>query len=90
MRSPNAHPSLTPILPAAIQSSNPPSVAMQLVSRCVGHDRLVEEFIFGFTHDRMVDWMLPGVPPTGKKVSVPFTGAVSFRGDRLFYEHISW
>jgi carboxymethylenebutenolidase len=33
---------------------------------------------------------LPGVPPTGKHLSIPFVGIVNIRGDRLFHEHISW
>jgi carboxymethylenebutenolidase len=33
---------------------------------------------------------LPGVPPTGRHVSVPFTSIVNVRGDRLFHEHIAW
>jgi carboxymethylenebutenolidase len=33
---------------------------------------------------------LPGVPPTGKKVEIPFTAVVNLRGDRLYHEHISW
>lgn len=63
---------------------------MTLISRCLGHDRIVEEFVFSFTHSTRVDWMLPGVPPTGRRVEVAMTGAVGFRGDRLYHEHISW
>lgn len=33
---------------------------------------------------------IPGIPPTGKKLSIPFTSVVNMRGDRLFHEHISW
>lgn len=33
---------------------------------------------------------LPGVPPTGKHVRVPFTSIVNVRGDRLYHEHIAW
>jgi carboxymethylenebutenolidase len=33
---------------------------------------------------------LPGVPPTYKKVEVPFTAVVNIRGDRLYHEHIGW
>jgi carboxymethylenebutenolidase len=33
---------------------------------------------------------LPGVPPTGKHVRIPFTSVVNIRGDKLFHEHISW
>jgi carboxymethylenebutenolidase len=30
------------------------------------------------------------VPPTGKKLRIPFSSVVNIRGDRLYHEHISW
>lgn len=63
---------------------------LELTSRTVGVDRVIDEFIFKFTHDQMVDWILPGVPPTNKRVEVPFTAVVNVRGDRLYHEHIAW
>ncbi|MCY4239773.1 MAG: dienelactone hydrolase family protein [Rhodospirillaceae bacterium] len=71
-------------------NSNPDDTALIPVSRTVGPDRLVDEMIFEFTHDREIDWMLPGVAPTGKKVSVPVVGIVNFRGPKLYHEHIYW
>ncbi|KAK0732223.1 hypothetical protein B0H67DRAFT_549832 [Lasiosphaeris hirsuta] len=70
--------------------SNPDDAGMELVSRTVGIDRVVDEFVFGCTHDREIDWMIPGIPPTGKKLSVPVTSVVNIRGDRLYHEHIAW
>ncbi|KAH0336279.1 NTF2-like protein, partial [Aureobasidium melanogenum] len=70
--------------------NNPDDTALELVSRTVGIDRVIDEFIFNFTHDKVIDWLLPGVPPTGKKVRVPFTGVVNIRGDKLYHEHIWW
>jgi len=70
--------------------NNPDDTELQLVSRTVGIDRVVDEFIFKFTHDRQMDWMIPGIPPTGRRVEVPFTAVVCIRGDRLYHEHISW
>ncbi|KAI9693365.1 MAG: hypothetical protein M1822_005361 [Bathelium mastoideum] len=37
--------------------NNPDDTAMELVSRTVGIDRVVDEFIFSFTHDKFIDWM---------------------------------
>nr|XP_031864425.1 uncharacterized protein CI109_000339 [Kwoniella shandongensis]KAA5531497.1 hypothetical protein CI109_000339 [Kwoniella shandongensis] len=70
--------------------SNPRDTVQTMVSRCVGLDRIAEEFTFSFTHDQMVDWLLPGVPPTGKQINIPMNAFVSIRGDRLYHEHISW
>lgn len=33
---------------------------------------------------------IPGIPPTGKHVRIPFTSIVNIRGDRLYHEHIAW
>ncbi|KZT58057.1 NTF2-like protein [Calocera cornea HHB12733] len=70
--------------------SNPDSIALKLVSRTIGPDRVVDEMIIEFTHDRVIDWMLPGIPPTGKHVSIPLVGVVNVRGDKLYHEHIYW
>jgi carboxymethylenebutenolidase len=29
---------------------------------------VIDEMIFAFTHDIIMDWMLPGIPPTGRLV----------------------
>ena len=60
------------------------------VSRTVGADRVVDEGLFCFTHDIEIDWMLPGVPPTGKYVEIPLVAVINFRGDKLCHEHIYW
>jgi len=60
------------------------------VSRTIGTDRIVDEMLFCFTHDIEIDWMLPGVPPTGKYVEIPLVAIVHFRGDKLYNEHIYW
>ncbi len=71
-------------------NSNPDDTMLIPVSRTVGADRVVDEMIFKFTHDREIDWMLPGIEPTGKKVEVPLVGIINFRGDKLYHEHIYW
>lgn len=68
----------------------PPDTETVLISRTVGTDALVDEFIFRFTHTIEMDWMLPGIPPTGKRVEVPFVAIVHFEGDKLAREHIHW
>jgi carboxymethylenebutenolidase len=46
--------------------------------------------IFKFTHTVQMDWMLPGIPPTGKRVEVPWAAIVRFRDGKLAHEHIYW
>jgi carboxymethylenebutenolidase len=60
------------------------------VSRTVGTDRLVDEHLLCFTHDRVMDAMLPGVPPTGRAVELAVVVIVEFRGNKVAGEHIHW
>jgi carboxymethylenebutenolidase len=46
--------------------------------------------LFSFTHTSEIDWMLPGVPPTGRKVEVPVVAIVQFHDGKLAHEHIYW
>jgi carboxymethylenebutenolidase len=68
----------------------PADIKLVPVSRTIGADRLVDEMVVSFTHDVEIDWMLPGVPPTGRRVEVPVVAIVNFRGDKLYHEHIYW
>lgn len=68
----------------------PPDTEIVPVSRTIGADQLVDEMIFKFTHTVKMDWMLPGVAPTGKRVGIPLVAIIKFRGDKLAHEHIYW
>jgi carboxymethylenebutenolidase len=68
----------------------PPDTAIAPISRTIGNDRLVDEMIFRFTHTIEMDWMLPGIPPTGKPVEIPLVVVVQFRDGKLAHEHIYW
>lgn len=68
----------------------PPDTSMTPVSRTIGTDRVVDEMVFEFTHTIKMDWMLPGVAPTGKHVKIPLVVIVHFRDGKLAHEHIYW
>jgi carboxymethylenebutenolidase len=70
--------------------ANPPDTSMRLISRTVGANSLVDEVLFSFTHTSEIDWMLPGIRPTGRKVEIALVAVVQFRGDKLVHEHIYW
>ncbi len=70
--------------------ANPEDTKLIPISRTVGATSLVDEMLFCFTHTREIDWMLPGVPPTGRYVEIPLVAIVNFRGDKLYHEHIYW
>jgi carboxymethylenebutenolidase len=68
----------------------PPDTKLAPLSRTVSEDRIVDEFILQFTHTIAMDWMLPGIAPTGKRVEVPTVVIVNFRDGKLAHEHIYW
>jgi len=70
--------------------ANPADTRLIPVSRTIGADRIVDEFVFCATHNREIDWLLPGLAPTGKYFEVPMLAVVCFRGDKLYNEHIYW
>ena len=60
------------------------------LNRVVGDGQLVDELNTTFTHSRPMNWFLPGVAPTHKKISVDIVVVVQFRGDKLACERIYW
>jgi len=68
----------------------PPDTEMTPVSRTIGEDQIVDEMIFKFTHTIRMDWMLPGIRPTRKRVEVPLVAIIRFRNGKLAHEHIYW
>jgi len=68
----------------------PPDVEFETISRTYSSERLVDELIISFTHTTKIDWMLPGVSPTGKRVEVVFVVIVGIEDDKVSYEHIIW
>jgi len=69
---------------------NPPDTTLTPISRTVGADQIVDEMLFSFTHTSEIDWLLPGIAPTGRRVEVPLVAIVRFVGDKVAHEHIYW
>ena len=68
----------------------PADTTLTPISRTIGENSLVDEMIFSFTHSQEMPWMLPGVPPTNRRVEVPLVVIVHFRDGKLAHEHIYW
>jgi carboxymethylenebutenolidase len=68
----------------------PPDMKLIPISRTIGTDRLVDEMVVKFTHTTQMDWMLPGIAPTGKWVEVAVVAIVQFCDGKLAHEHIYW
>lgn len=37
--------------------TNPEDTQLELLSRTTGIDRVIDEFIFSFTHNKVIDWL---------------------------------
>jgi carboxymethylenebutenolidase len=68
----------------------PPDTKTTPVSRTIGDTQIVDEMIFEFTHTVPMDWMLPGIAPTGKRVEVALVAIIGFREGKVSHEHIYW
>ena len=68
----------------------PPDLEFVSLSQTFGSGRLVEEFVVRFTHTTAMEWMLPGVPATGRKAEFALVGIVGFHAGKVAHEHIHW
>ncbi len=68
----------------------PADVELQLLSRSVGQNRLIDEFILRFTHTVRMEWFAPGINPTGCRLVVPHVGIIAFENGKISSEHIYW
>src|SRR3989338_7572726 len=68
----------------------PPDVEMISVSQTIGDDQIVDELVIRFTHTKVIEWMLPGVSPTGRKVEVAVAVIVKVENGKIAHEHIYW
>ncbi len=69
---------------------HPPDTQSVPVARTVGKDRIVDELIHKFTHTIDMPWILPGVPPTGKRVEIAVVVVVQFADGKIAAERIYW
>ena len=68
----------------------PKSFSSRLLSRTIGTDRVVDELFISFVHNLAVHWMLPGIPPTNRRVEVVVVSIMCVKGRALESEHVYW
>jgi len=68
----------------------PSDMELVPVSQIVAVEHIVEESVLRFTHTAEIDWMLPGLAPTGRRVEVAVCTIVKMDGERIAHEHIYW
>jgi carboxymethylenebutenolidase len=68
----------------------PADVQITPISRTLGQGRVIDEFILSFTHDVEIPALLPGIAPTGRKVTLPHVVVMGIVDGKVAYEHIYW
>ena len=68
----------------------PPDMSLEVISRTIGTDRLIDEFVVRFTHTIQMDWFAPGIAATGLPLVVPHVGIIAFADGKIASEHIYW
>ena len=68
----------------------PTDVHITPISRTVGQGRVIDELIVSFTHDVEMPALLPGIAPTGRKVTLPNVVVMGIVAGKVAYEHIYW
>lgn len=70
--------------------SIPPDLELTSLSQTFGADRIVEEMVMRFTHTIGMDWLLPGVDPTGRSAEFALAGVIQFEAGKIASEHLYW
>ena len=68
----------------------PPDFEFSYLSQIFSNDRIVYELVVNFTHTLRMDWMLPGVPPTGRKVEFILVIIIQIQAGKVASEHFYW
>jgi carboxymethylenebutenolidase len=68
----------------------PPDMEVVVVSRTTGEARVVDELVLRFTHSMTMDWVLPGVPATGKRIEIAMVVVVHVEGGKIASENVYW
>jgi carboxymethylenebutenolidase len=68
----------------------PPDLEIVSLSRTFAAGRFVEEMVMRFTHSIEMDWILPGLRPTGRTAEIVLAGVIQFKRGKIAHEHLYW
>jgi carboxymethylenebutenolidase len=68
----------------------PSDLSVERISRTTTENMVIDEFIVRFTHDIVMDAILPGLAPTGRRVELPHVAVVGFENGKIAFERIYW
>ncbi|KAJ5745663.1 hypothetical protein N7520_010845 [Penicillium odoratum] len=83
-------PSLRSFFEHTFIPTGPASQHIRLLSRTVGSDKIVDEIRFSFCHSSEMPWLLPGIEPTDRDISVDIVVVASFCADRIVRQSLYW
>jgi len=70
--------------------SLPDDLHATLLNRVIGDKHVVDEIRFSLTHSKRMDWLIPNVPATNKRVELDHIVVVEFSGDKVAGETVYW
>ena len=68
----------------------PPDVKFDTISVTIGRTRIVEEIVISFTHTVEIEWMIPNIAPTNRRVEVAFVVVAGIENLKLTHAHVYW
>ena len=51
---------------------------------------MIDELSLSFNHNKTVPWLLPGVPPTNRRIEVVIVSIVCIKAGKLHSEKVYW
>jgi carboxymethylenebutenolidase len=68
----------------------PSDVEVIPVTQTAGQNRLIIEGVMRFTHSIQMDWVLPGVAPTNKRIELIAVAVIEFQDGKVACERLYW
>lgn len=68
----------------------PPDLEVVPISRTIGETRVIDELVLRFTHSLQMDWVLPGVAATGKRIEFAMCVVVHIENGKIATENLYW
>lgn len=60
------------------------------VAQTIAENVMVDEGVASFTHDLPMEWMIPGIAPTGRRVELAIVTVISFEDGKIASERLYW
>jgi carboxymethylenebutenolidase len=68
----------------------PADTKMTTVAQTIADNVLIDESVVSFTHDVAMEWILPGIAPTGRALELAMIAVISFQDGKIASERLYW